>query len=119
MKFQRGDVVLVRYPFASGSGGKVRPALVVQNDQNNRRLDNTILVQITSRTQFAASEPTQLLIKLNSPEGKQAGLLQDSAISCENLFTVRQDVIARKIGTLPSATMNEIGECLKAALGIA
>ena len=38
MKAQRGDVVLVNYPFADGVGSKVRPALIVQCDSNNRRL---------------------------------------------------------------------------------
>lgn len=43
MKVERGGVVLVNYPFASGTGSKVRPALVVQCDRNNSRLDNTVI----------------------------------------------------------------------------
>ena len=46
MNVQRGDVVLLDYPYASGSGGKVRPALVVQNNRDNQRLTNTIVVQM-------------------------------------------------------------------------
>lgn len=118
MKVQRGDVVLVNYPFASGTGSKTRPALVVQNDLNNRRLENTIIVQITSRVRFARSEPTQLLIELASPAGQQSGLLSDSAVSCENLYTVRQDAVIRKIGSLPADAMDRVGDCLKASLGI-
>lgn len=45
MKVQRGDVVLVNDPFASGSGSKVRPAVVVQCDRNDSRLDNTIIIR--------------------------------------------------------------------------
>ena len=37
----RGDVVLVFYPFASGAGGKRRPGLVVQNDADNSRMAAT------------------------------------------------------------------------------
>ena len=44
----RGDVVLAFYPFASGSGGKRRPGLVVQNDADNARMAATILAQITT-----------------------------------------------------------------------
>jgi mRNA-degrading endonuclease toxin of MazEF toxin-antitoxin module len=44
-------------------GAKVRPALVVQNDRDNQRLVNTIVVQITSVTRRALA-PTQLLIAL-------------------------------------------------------
>ena len=30
---RRGDVVLVDFPFSTGGGAKVRPALVIQNDR--------------------------------------------------------------------------------------
>ena len=118
MKTQRGEVVLVNYPFASGTGTKIRPALVVQCDTNNRRLDNTLIVQITSRIRFAKSEPTQLLIEAASPAGKQAGLLNDSAVSCENIFTVKQDAIIRRIGSLLPDVMQQVDACLKASLGL-
>lgn len=117
-QYRRGDVVIVRFPFAEGVGGKIRPALVVQCDPNNARLDNTILAQITSRIRHARTEPTQLLIEVTSPEGRQSGLLGDSAVACENLFTVRQDIVTRKIGSLPDAVMEKVNRCLKAALGI-
>ena len=38
MNVQRGDIVLLDYPYLSGGGEKMRPALVVQNDRDNRRL---------------------------------------------------------------------------------
>ena len=116
MNVQRGDVILVNYPFAGGMGSKVRPALVVQCDRNNARLDNTIVAQITTRIRFAKTEPTQLLIEASSPAGRQAGLLADSAVSCENLFTVRQDGVVRQIGTFPVDVMSQVDDCLKASL---
>ncbi len=115
MKVQRGDVVLVGYPFASGVGSKIRPAVVVQCDSNNNRLDNTILAQITSKTRFA-SEPTQLLVAVNTSTGQLTGLLRDSAVSCENLYTIRQDLIFRKIGYLPLTSMQQVDKCLEASL---
>lgn len=118
MKVQRGDVVLVNYPFASGSGSKVRPAVVVQCDRNNSRLDNTIIAQITSRTRYARSEPTQLLVEASSPAGQQAGLLMDSAVSCENLYTVRQDAITRIIGNFPEEIMQRLALCLQESLAL-
>lgn len=116
MSYQRGDVILVKYPFADGAGAKIRPAIVVQCDANNSRLDNTIVAQITSRTRFARSEPTQMLNELSSVEGKQSGLLNDSAVSCENLYTIRQGIVIRKIGVLPPVAMLKVDSCLKASL---
>ena len=43
----RGDVVVVPFPFQDRPGEKIRPAVVVQADAENRRLANTILAMIT------------------------------------------------------------------------
>ncbi|MGL4555085.1 MAG: type II toxin-antitoxin system PemK/MazF family toxin [Gemmataceae bacterium] len=69
MKVNRGGVVLVDFPYSSGVGSKVRPALVVQNDGDNARLANTILVQITGTT-HRALEPTHVLVEVATPEGQ-------------------------------------------------
>jgi mRNA interferase MazF len=117
MTLQRGDVVLVRFPFSSGTGSKVRPALVIQNDRSNQWLSNVILAAVTTTT-HRSGEPTQLLIDLGSPEARQTGLLKDSVITCENLATVDRGLVLRKIGTLPAATMQRLNDCLKASLAL-
>ena len=82
----RGDVVLVFYPFASGAGGKRRPGLVVQNDTDNARMAATIVAQITTNL-ARAGEPSHLLIDASTKEGQRSGLLHDSLVSCNNLIT--------------------------------
>jgi mRNA interferase MazF len=115
MNVQRGDVVLVDYPYASGTGAKVRPALVIQNDRDNQRLLNTIVVQITSVTRRAL-EPTQLLIELATPAGVQSGLRQDSVVNCVNLLTLDKEKILRKLGSLPDSELQLVNACLRVAL---
>jgi mRNA-degrading endonuclease toxin of MazEF toxin-antitoxin module len=82
MSVNRGDIVLVSVPDTSGKPGKTRPALVVSSDHNNRRLQDAIVAVITSTKVHAQLEATQLLIEIATPEGKQSGLLNDSAIKC-------------------------------------
>jgi mRNA interferase MazF len=117
MKVKRGDVLLAYYPFASGAGSSRRPVLVVQSDKENRRLRNTIVVQITSNLK-RSKEATHLLIEVADPEGVQSGLLHDSLVSCINLATIHEDRINKVIGSLPSAAMRKINDCLKAALDL-
>jgi mRNA interferase MazF len=74
---KRGDVVLLDYPYADGSGSKVRPVLIVQNDRDNQRLTNTIVALITKNVS-RVHEPTQLRIDVSTPEGQQSGLNQHS-----------------------------------------
>lgn len=114
---KRGDVILVHYPFSSGSGTKLRPALVVQSDLNNQRLSNVIVAAITSTT-HRSGQSTQLLVEVITPAGQQAGLIKDSVVTCENLATIARARVTRRIGSLPDAEMKQIDDCLKASLGI-
>lgn len=115
---RRGDIVIVHFPFASSKDGKRRPALVIQSDRNNGRLDNTIVAMITSNVSHVLKEPTQLQIDPAKPSGKSSGLHGLSAIKCEHLLTIRQQDILRTIGHLPKAVMTQVGRCLKSSLGL-
>ena len=48
MKVQRGDVVMVDFPYSDRTGSKMRPAVVVQADRWNGALEDTILAPVTS-----------------------------------------------------------------------
>ena len=115
---QRGDIIIVAFPYISGGGGKNRPALVVQCDRNNGRLQNTIVAMITGNVRLAATEPTQLLIDPATPEGKSSGLAYPSAVKCENLYTISQGDMIRKLGSIPPSLMARVDTCLKEALGL-
>ena len=39
MNIRRGEIVLADLPYSDRTGAKKRPALVVQCDRNNQRLD--------------------------------------------------------------------------------
>ena len=101
-----------------GEGRKFAPRWSCNATVNNHRLDSTLIVQITSRIQLARKEATQLLIEVASPVGLQSGLVNDSAVACENIYTVRQTGIIRIIGSLPENVMRKVDGCLKAALDL-
>jgi mRNA-degrading endonuclease toxin of MazEF toxin-antitoxin module len=118
MPVRRGDVVLVPVPDTSGLPGKSRPALVVSSDHNNNRLQDAIVAIITTTTVRARLEPTQLFLRIGTPEGTQSGLLHDSAVKCERLHAILQSLIHRTIGSLPAGTLLHVNDCLKAALDL-
>ena len=49
MQDNRGDVVMVDFPYGEGSGSKLRPAVVIQCDADNRRLGTIIVAMITKQ----------------------------------------------------------------------
>ena len=90
MKVSRGDVVLLPIAFVSGQGTKVRPAVVLQNDSLNARLNSTVVAIITSTNVRVHTEPSQLFINVNSPDGRRTGLLHNSTVKGEHVDTVDQ-----------------------------
>jgi len=115
MNVKRGDVVLTWYPFASGKGGKRRPCVVIQNDDDNVKIANTVVAQITG-VLHRRGDKSHVFIDAASPEGKLAGILHDSLVSCNNLATIEQSLIEKVSGSLDPATMHQVNNSLKAAL---
>ena len=118
MKVQRGEVILVDFPYSNHTESKTRPALVIQANQWNQRLDATILAGITSSRHRRVGAPTQYFINVSTVEGQQTGLRLDSIVQCEKLITFSQRRILNVIGRLSDSAMQQIDVCLKSALGI-
>lgn len=116
MKGTRGDVVLINHPFSDASGSKVRPAVVVQNNRRNAALSETIVAIIRKNVRHVATDPTQLLIDIGTPDGKASGLNLSSAVKCGKHFTIDESLVFRKIGQLSPALMSQMDNCLKSAL---
>jgi mRNA interferase MazF len=115
---RRGDVVILDAPFSDRTGSKVRPALVVQGDEWNRRLSDTIIALITSSSRRFTGAATQLPIDTSTSEGRQSGLRIPSVVQCENLVTIDQSLILHSIGHLSDDVMRGIDQCLRVSLGI-
>jgi mRNA interferase MazF len=108
----RGDIVIVDFPFSDASRVKRRPALVVLGDGVSSV--NTIIALITSSTQRTGA--TRLVVDPALETG--SGLVAVSAVACESLFSLHQQLIIKRIGSLSSVAMAQIDNCLKIALGL-
>lgn len=115
-KVKRGDVVLLPVAFVSGQGTKVRPAVVVQDDGLNRRLNSTVVAIVTSVTVRVTSEPSQLFVDVSTPDGQATGLLRNSTVKAEHLDTIDQRDIIKTIGRLSDTLLHDLEHCIKAAL---
>jgi mRNA interferase MazF len=112
----RGDIVLVLLPYTDGSGGKLRPAVVVSADSLNQRSRDVVLVPITTNTSQAGIHPTQVLIDITTPDGQASGLLRTSIVRCERPATIHSSLIQRTVGRMPPTLMSQIEAALKIAL---
>jgi mRNA interferase MazF len=108
----RRDVVLVPFPYQDRPAEKIRPAVVVQSDAENRRLANTILAMITGNL-ADAGQPTTVFVDPATAEGAGSGLSGPSLVKCYNPATVRKRRVLQVIGHLSIATMQQVNVALK------
>ena len=115
MPYKRGDVVLVLFPDSNLRTAKRRPALVVQADNLNTSLRQTIVAMITSNMS-RADHPSRAKLLLNSIAGREARILMDSVVMTDNLATVQENEIDRTLGKLNDLT--EIDVALRRTLSL-
>ena len=115
---QRGDVVFLRFPFSDGSGTKVRPAVVVQSDPDNARLESTVVALITGNTRLVGKEARHILIDVSTESGRLSGLRYSSAINIHSLFTVHRSLIHEVVGELADEVMGQVSLQLRQSLAL-
>ncbi len=93
----RGDVVLVLFPDSNLRTAKRRPAIVVQANNLQTGLPQTIVAMISSNMARAGHQ-CRVAVMRSSPEGQHMGLHTDSVIMTDNLATIMENEIDRVIG---------------------
>jgi mRNA interferase MazF len=59
-----------------------------------------------------------MLIDPATADGAASGLHMRSLVTCENLLTIREELIHRVLGRLSDPLMQKVNDCLKAALAL-
>lgn len=115
MPYSRGDVVLVLFPNSDLRTAKRRPCLVVQADNLGTQLPQVIVAMISSNL-ARLDHPSRISIGRADPNFPQTGLLSDSVVMTDNLATVLETEIHRKIGSL--SEMHAVNEALRHTLAL-
>jgi len=109
-EYSRGDVVLVGFVFTDESGERRRPAVIMSSDAYHRSRQESIIAAITSRTDRV------LLGDHLISDWQGAGLLFPS-VAMAIIRTIKQGMIAKKLGSMPQPDMEAVEDSLRDALG--
>ena len=110
MAYERGDVVLVPFPFADARARKTRPALVVSDPGYESETGNLIIAQITSQApKFSSDYPLK--------DWKGAGLVKPSIVRVK-LATLASSLVRYRPGRLSPAELAEVEGRLRRVLGL-
>jgi mRNA interferase MazF len=110
----RGDVVIVDWPYSDLSGSKLRPAVVVQADFLNGLVDDTVYVKVQSQRYVIPGTE----VELDPAVETLSGLKHLCYASCKDLLTREQALVHHSLGVLSDAAMRQIEACLKTVLEI-
>lgn len=109
----RGDLVLVRFPFTDLSAHKLRPALVVGRVTG----DDVIVAFISSRISNTDPEAEHVLAP-GDAEFRATGLKGPSLIRLSKLATLHRALVRRRLGQIGPATQRAVVVGLRYVFGL-
>ncbi|CAN5822442.1 hypothetical protein BH20ACI4_BH20ACI4_20690 [soil metagenome] len=113
--YKKGDVILALFPDSNLQTAKKRPVLIVQADDLKTNLPQIIVAMVTSNLSKSGHQ-SRILIELSTKIGKESGLLSDSLIATDNLATLHEKFIYKKLGNL--SDMSEVEKALAHTFGL-
>ena len=113
MIIKRGDIFLANLEPTKGcEQGGVRPVLIIQNDISNKHSPVTIIAAITSKV-FEKEYSTNIFISKG-----ESSLDKDSTIMLNQIRTIDNVRLMKKIGLLDNFTMNKVDRAIKVSLAL-
>jgi len=112
---QRGDVVLVPFPFTDLTAEKLRPAVVVS--ANPQRVD-VIIAFISSVVHFRELSETDYVLQQDNADFVKTGLKKASTFRMGKLLTIERSKIVRRLGKVTPAIQKELDLRLRQAVGL-
>ena len=110
--YERGDVVLVPFPFSERPVAKRRPAVVVSSNTYHKASDDVIIAQITSKLAVTPRPGDHHIVAW-----QEAGLVTPSLVRTK-LATLHNALILRRLGTMPASDMRAVDRGLAVALSL-
>lgn len=110
--YERGDIVLVPFPFTDQTTTKKRPAVVISSNNYNKVSSDIVIMAITTQT-----EKTLGIGECLIRNWKEAGLLKPSSIK-RALSTIEQKLVLKKLGKLSSGDSIAMDRALKEFLDL-
>ena len=106
MIINQKDVVLLNLPYSDYVRKKVRPAVIISNEEINGSED-CIILPITS----VIKEDSYSII-IDQKDLSKGNLLKKSRIRIDKIMTIEKSQVIKKIGELDDKTFDEISKKL-------
>lgn len=107
MGVEQREIVLIKFPFSDLSSNKVRPALIVSNNEFNNIGEDLLLIPITS-----VLKEVKYSIFVSNNNLDSGNLIVDSRLRIDKLTSLDKNMIVKKIGKVSFEFFEEVKEML-------
>ena len=100
--YQQGDVIVVPFPFTDLSSVKIRPAIIISNNEKIKDTGDLIIVMITTKPKL---DGINILIE---KQDVSIALPSESYVRCHRVATIDIKIIQKKISEISSSLKSKI-----------
>jgi mRNA interferase MazF len=101
------DIVLILFPFSNLNAAKVRPVVVMSNDNYNKKSNDFIAVPLTSNLKLRDH-----VLLISKREMESGLLIVDSNAKVDRVFSLQQSLIKMKIGHIKKEAYKKLKNML-------
>jgi len=101
------EILLVPFPFSDQSDKKVRPVIVISNNNFNSHSEDVIVVGLTSNI-----SKDRYTVDLNLNDLEEGRINELCCIKVENILKIDKDLIIKKIAKINKNKLKEINNVL-------
>ena len=100
---EQQDLLLVPFPFSDQSNRKVRPVIVISNNEFNQHSEDILVVGVTSNI-----SKDKYSVKLDTKDLEEGKLITNCIVKVENILRLDRGLIIKKIGKTNKEKLKEI-----------
>ncbi len=104
---EQKDLLIVPFPFSDQSGRKIRPVVVISNNNFNNHSEDVIVMGVTSNV-----KKERYAISLNNKDLENGNLSTDCIIKVENILRLEKGLVIKKIGKINENKLKEVHSVL-------
>ncbi|VAW42798.1 hypothetical protein MNBD_CHLOROFLEXI01-2749 [hydrothermal vent metagenome] len=110
--YERGDVVLIPFPFTDLSATKTRPAVIISSPLYWRIRSEFLLAYVSAQVSKANPKLDYMLA-----DWKSAGLLKPSFMR-PKIAAIEPSLVVHHVGKLSANDLSAVDECLRQAMSL-
>ena len=92
MTYKQGDILLIPIPFTNLQSSKIRPVIVISNNDYNNKTEDMLVSAITSN--LADKEYT---VSINNDDLEEGVLAKPGVVRADKLYSLNQNIVKKKI----------------------